>query len=235
MLLQGTDGFHKCSLEAVADRHHFPSSFHLCGQGPLGTDELVKGKSWQLYDAVIQHWFKAGHGLPRNGIGNLIQGIANGNLCRHTGDGVAGSFGSQGRGTAYTGIHLYNAILKAFGMQSVLDVAAAGNVQLTDDIESRGPKHLVFFISQGLRGSHYDAVSCMDTYGINIFHITYGNAVACTVPHDLIFDLFPACNAPFYKNLSHTGKSETICKNLLQFLLIAGDSSAASSQSIGRT
>ncbi len=74
----------------------------------------------------------------------------------------------------------------------------------------------------------------MHAHRIDIFHITYGNAVACAVPHHLILNLFPSCDAAFHQNLSHPGEPQTISQNLLQFNLVMGDTTAGATQCIGR-
>ena len=70
---------------------------------------------------------------------------------------------------------------------------------------------------------------------VDIFHITYGNAVACTVTHNLVFDFFPACDAALYKYLSDTGQTQTVFKDLFKLCLIVGDTAAGSAKGISRT
>ena len=95
VLLQGADGFHQAALKVVADTHDLAGRFHLSRQIPLGSDKLIEGQSGHLYHTVIQHGFKAGVGLSSNRIFNLIQRVAQGNLRRHLGDGIAGCLGSK--------------------------------------------------------------------------------------------------------------------------------------------
>ena len=134
MLLQGTDGLHEGTFKAVADTHNLSGSLHLCGQCPFGGDKLVKRKAGQLHHAVIQGGFKAGICLSGYGIFNLIQRIAQGYLGRNLGNRITGSLACQGRGTAHTGIHFNDAVFKADGMKGKLYVAAAGDLQLVDNI-----------------------------------------------------------------------------------------------------
>ena len=235
VLFQGTDGFHQSALEIIADGHDLAGGLHLGGQSTLCADKFIEGQTGHLHNTVVQHGLKAGLGLSGNGIGNLIQGITQSDLRCHLGNGVACSLGSQCGGTADTGIYLDHAIFKAFRMQGILDVAAAGNVQLADDIQGRGTQHLVLLIAQGLGGSYDDTVAGVYADRVDIFHVTYGDAVAGAVAHNLILDLFPACNAALYQNLAHTGKSETVGQNLLQLHLVVGNSAAAAAQGVCRT
>ena len=75
----------------------------------------------------------------------------------------------------------------------------------------------------------------MHTHGIDVFHVTYSDTVACAVAHHLILDLLPACNTALHKNLSHTGKAKTVFQNGFQLHLIVGDTAAGTSQCISGT
>ena len=116
MLFQGTDGFHKRAFKVIADTHNFSGSFHLCGKGSLGADKFVKGQPGDLYHAVVQHRFKAGISLACDSVFDLIQRVAQGDLRRNLGNGIAGRLGSQGRRTGHTGIYLDNAVFKTVGI-----------------------------------------------------------------------------------------------------------------------
>ena len=120
-------------------------------------------------------------------------------------------------------------------MKCKLYVTSSRNLQLTDNVQRRSTEHLILFISKGLGRSYYNTVTGMDADRVNIFHVADGNYIACAVTHYLVLDLFPSCNAALYQNLSYTGETKTICKNLLQFFLIVSDTAAASAQGICRT
>ena len=204
MLFQGANCFHKCTLEVVTDAHNLSGSLHLSSKRPLCSNEFIKGKSWKLNYTVVQCGFKACVSLSCNGIFNFIQRVSQCNLCCHLGNGIAGCLTCQCRRTAYTGVYFNHTIFKAGGMKRKLHVTSSGNLKLIDDVQCRGTKHLIFFITQGLGRCNYDTVPGVNTHRINIFHITYGNAVACTIPHHFIFDFLPSCNTAFYQNLPHT-------------------------------
>ena len=75
----------------------------------------------------------------------------------------------------------------------------------------------------------------MYTNRIQVFHITNGDAVACTVTHYFVLDFFPSGDTSFYQNLAHTGKTQTIFQDLDQFRFVMSDTTAASTQRISRT
>ena len=113
MLLQGADGLHQGALKVGADTHNLARCLHLGSQSTLSADKLIKWKSRHLYYAVVQHRFKACVGFLCNGIFDLIQSIAQSNLCSHLCDRISCRLGSQGRRTAHTGIYLDDAVFKA--------------------------------------------------------------------------------------------------------------------------
>ena len=120
-------------------------------------------------------------------------------------------------------------------MKCKLYVTSTGHSQLADNLECRRTKHLVLLIGQGLGWCHNDTVTGMNTNRIQVLHITYGNAISVAVTHYLILDLFPSGNTSLHKNLTHTRKTKTIGKNLLQFFLIMGNASSGTTKGIGRT
>ena len=134
MLLQRTDGLHQRSFKAGADTHHLTGRLHLGGEGSLGGDEFIEGQTGHFHHAIVKRGLKAGIGLSCDRVFDLVQGIAQGDLCRHLGDGIAGGLTRQGGRTAHTGIHFDHAVFKAGGMQGELHVAASRDLQLVDDV-----------------------------------------------------------------------------------------------------
>ena len=235
MLLQGTDRFHQRALKAVADTHNLTGCLHLCGQRTFRADKLIEWKTRKFYDTVVQHRLKACVSLACDGIRDLIQSISQSDLCRYLCDRVSGRLGSQRGRTADTRVYLDDAVFKAVRIQCVLHVTSSGDAQLGDNVQRRSTQHLVLLVTQGLGWSHYDTVSGVNADRVNVFHITYGDAVSCTVAHYFILDFFPSGDAALYQNLANTGETQTVGKNLDQLLLIISDTAAASAQSVSRT
>ena len=134
MLLQGTDRLHQRPLKVVADAHHFARGLHLRRQSTLRRDKLIERQSRYLHYTVVKGRLKAGVSLARDGVFDLVQRIAERNLCRHLGDRIPGGLTRQRGRTAHTGIHFDHTIFKAGGMQGKLHVTASRNLQLVDDI-----------------------------------------------------------------------------------------------------
>ena len=215
MLFQRTDRLHQCSFEVIADTHNLSGRLHLSGQCSLGTDKFIKRKSRNLYDAIIQHRLETCVSLLSYRILDLIQCITQCNLCSYLRDRITGRLGSQCRRTAHTRVYFDDTIFKCGRVQCILYITSSGDIQFADDVQRRSTQHLVFFIAQSLGRCHYNTVSGMHSYRVNIFHITYGDAVSVGIPHYFILDFFPAGNTTLYQNLSHTGKSQTIFQDFL--------------------
>ena len=204
MLLQGTDGFHQGAFKVIADAHDFAGCFHLSSQCSLGTDKFIERQTRDLDNAIVQHRLETCIGFACDGIFDLVQGVAQCDLCGNFCNRVAGCFGCQCRGTGYTRVYFDYAVFEAFRVQGILYVAAAGDAKLADDVQGRGTQHLIFFIAQCLRRCYNDTVSGMHADRVDVFHVADGDAVACTIPHHFVLDLFPSGDAAFYKNLSYS-------------------------------
>ena len=96
--LGGGDCLHHSVLEVVADGHDLAGRHHLGAQGLISIDELIKGPLRVFDDDIVQRGLKAGAGLAGNIVGDLVQGVSQGDLSRHLGDGVSRGLGGQGRG-----------------------------------------------------------------------------------------------------------------------------------------
>ncbi len=235
MLLQGTDGLHEAALEALGNGHYLAGGLHLGAQEMLCGNELVEGQTRHLHHAVIQHGLEGGVGLAGHGILDLVQCVAQGDLGRYLGNGIAGGLGGQGGGTGYSGIYLDDAVLEAVRIQSVLHIAAAGDAELGDDVQRTGSEHLVFLVRQGLGRRHHNGITGMHAHRVEVFHVADGDHVAGAVPHYLILDFLPACNGALYQHLMHTGKPQTVLQDLPALLRIGRNAAAGAAQGIGRT
>ena len=124
MLLQRTDRLHQRALEVVTDAHDLSGRLHLGRQRPLCRDKFIKGQSRNLDNTVVKRRFKGCVGLLCDGILDLIQRVAQRNLCGNLCDRIACRLGCQRRGTAHTGIYLDDTVFKAGGMQCKLHITA---------------------------------------------------------------------------------------------------------------
>ena len=235
MLFQGADGLHQTGLEAVADGHDLTGGLHLGAQSTAGGGELIKGQAGDFQNTIVQGRFKASGGLAGNGVGDLVQGVAQGDLSGHLGDGIAGGLGRQGGGTGDTRVDLDDRVLEGIRVQGELAVTAALNFQGADDVQGGGTEHLILLVGQGLAGRHHDGVAGMDAHRVDVLHAADGDDVASAVPHDFKFDFLPACDTAFDQNFMDTGQLQTTVADLPQHELVIGDAAAGAAQGIGGT
>ena len=232
--LDGGDGLHHGSLEAVADAHDLAGGHHLGAQRLVGVDELIEGPLRVLDHDVVQRRLEAGTGLTGNVVGDLVQRVADGDLRRHLGDGVAGGLGGQRGGAGHTGVDLDDRVVEAVGLERELAVAAALDAQLGDDVQRSGAQHLILVVGQSLGGGHDHRVAGVDADGVEVLHVTDSDDVALVVAHDLILDFFPARDALFHKDLVDGGKTEAVGADLNELCLVRADAAAGAAHGEGR-
>jgi hypothetical protein len=109
---------------------------------------------------------------------------------------------------------------------------------VANDIDRGGPEHVVVGIGEGLRRSHDDRVSCVDSQRVEILqkvgqncneddyfklviylHVANGNAVVSAIPYNLVLDLLPALHTPLDENLWTRGKGFAAQRLQLAFIL----------------
>ena len=219
----------------MADTHNLTGSFHLCGQCTFCCDEFIKRQTRDLNDTVVQHRLETCVCFASDGVRDLIQCVAQCDLGCNLGDRITGSLTCKCGRTAYTRVNLDDTVLKALRMKGILYVTSTCNTKLCDDVKSRCTKHLILFITKGLGRSNYDGVTGMDTNRVNVLHVADCDAVSYAVSHYLILDLFPSGDTSLYKNLTYTGKTKTVFKDLTKLRLVVRDTAAASAKCVCRT
>src|SRR5205085_2558223 len=100
---------------------------------------------------VVQSGFKASLGRAGDLILDLVERLPYRDLSGDTGDRISGSFARKSGGAGDARVDLDNVVVAAFRTECQLDVATAFDPQRADDFQSRGPKHVVFQITQRLR------------------------------------------------------------------------------------
>ena len=116
--LAAADGLHQRALEAVVDGHDLAGRLHLGAEGVVRVDELVERPARELDDAVVEGRLEARLGLAGNGVRDLVQTVADRNLCGYLCNRVAGRLGSQCGGTGNTRVYLDYGVLKGFRLSA---------------------------------------------------------------------------------------------------------------------
>ena len=162
--------------------------------------------------------------------GDLVQGEAHGDLRRHAGDRESAGLGSKGGGTRHAGIDLDDVILEGQRVQGELDVAAAGDVQGTDQAQGAVAEHLVFLVRQGQCGGHDHRVARVDAHRVDVLHRTDGDGGVVRVAHHLELDLLVALDALLHQHFMDGGEVQGIPHHVLHLLRIVDEAAAGAAQ-----
>ena len=176
----------------------------------IGENEFVERPAREFHDAVVNRRLETRLRLLRHSVRDFIERIADGNFGGNLRNGVSRRLRRQRRGTADTRIDLDDIVAIAVRIECILRVAAAFDIQLTDDAERRTAQHLIVMIGQRLRRCDNDAVSRMNTDGIEVLHAADRDAVVVAVTHDFILNFFPTGNASFNEHLTDHAVLESL-------------------------
>ena len=135
VLFKRTDGFHQGTFEVMADTHNLTCCLHLSSKGSLCSYKFIKWKSRNLNYAVVKHWLETCICFSCDRIRDLIQCVAQGNLCCNLCDRVTCCLTCKCRGTAYTRVYLDYTVFKAVRFQSVLNVTSTCDSKFCDDVQ----------------------------------------------------------------------------------------------------
>ena len=74
-----------------------PTDFICKSELAVGTVKLVEVPTWDFHDHIVQRGLEEGTRGSRDGVGQLVQVIPDGELGRNLRDGITRRLGSQGR------------------------------------------------------------------------------------------------------------------------------------------
>ena len=222
------------ALEVAVDAHDLARRLHLRAERAVRVDELVERPARELDDAVVEGRLEAGLRLLGDGVRDLIERVADGDLRRDLGDRVARRLRSERRGAADARVDLDDVVAVAVRVECVLRVAAAFDAELADDAERCRAEHLVLVVRQRLRRSDDDGIARVDADRVEVLHVADGDAVVVAVAHDLVLDLFPAGDAALDEHLADHGVRQALDDDLDELFLILGDAAAGAAHRVGR-
>ena len=58
-----------------------------------------------------------------------------------------------------------------------MNVTLADDAQMTDDLESCGPEHMIFVVGESLRRSHNNRVTSVRAERVKVLHVTADDGV----------------------------------------------------------
>mmetsp|Transcript_52612 Transcript_52612/g.72934 ORF Transcript_52612/g.72934 Transcript_52612/m.72934 type:complete len:243 (+) Transcript_52612:516-1244(+) len=149
-LVDHTQGLLDGLLEGSADGHDFAHALHGGADAGVHRGELLEVPAGHLGYHVVQRRLEAGSGAARHAVPELRQVVAQSKLGGHIGQRIPCGLGGEGTAAGEPGVHLDDAELGAFGIDSILDVAFAHDAQVPDDLQGTLPEPVVLLVVQRL-------------------------------------------------------------------------------------
>ena len=219
-------------LERTSDGHDFAHRLHRRTDLAAYTHKLREVPAWDLADHIVERRSHIGR-VGCAHLANLVERIAQGNLCGNESQRITRSLRSKGGRTRQTSIDLDDTVVVGLGIEGKLDVALTYNVQMTHALDGQFLQHLHLLVGQRTGWSHHNRLACMDAEWVEVLHRSHGEAVVVGVANALELDLLPALQRLLYQNLGREG--EGTLSNLLERSLVGTDARTQATQGIGRT
>src|SRR3569833_388767 len=226
-----------CLLEGLLDRpangHDFADRLHGASDISLDVLELGKVPTRDLGDDVIERGLEIGRCGLGDGIGEFWQAVAETNLGGRVGKRISGGLGCQSGRAGQASIDLDDPVVKAFGLQRVLDVALTHDSEVAHNLDGGTPEHVVLLVAERLAGGNNDRVARVDSQGVEVLHVADRDAVVIGVTDNLVLDLFPALERLLYQNLRRQG--EGAGREIPELLLVVCEPGPKTAQGVGST
>ncbi len=233
-LLEGAACLLHALWEGTADRHHLADRLHRGAELAGGAGELLERPAGDLGDHVVDRRLEAGRRLLGDVVGDLVEGVADGELGRDLGDREPGGLGRQGRGAADPRVHLDDDPATGGRFDGELDVRAAGlDADATQAGEGVVAHLLVLLVRQRLDRRHRDRVAGVGTHRIEVLDRADDHLVVGVVTHDLELELLPAGDRLLDEDLRDRAGGQAIGGHVFELLHRGGDAGAASAQDVG--
>ena len=229
--LQAADALPERLFEGAADGHHFAHGLHLGAERGVGAGELLEGPLGNLGDDVVDGRLEAGGRLARDVVADLVEPVADGELCGDLGDGESGGLGREGGAARDARVHLDDDHAAVGGVDGELHVRAAGiDADLAQATEGAVAHHLVLAVGERLGRGDGDGVAGVDAHGVEVFDGADDDAVVGEVAHDLELVLFPAEGALFDQDFVYRREVDAALEDFLQLFLVVGDAAARAAE-----
>ena len=234
-LFESTKRLGERGLESSFDRHHFTSRLHLGAEHPVCGGKLVERPARDLHNAIVERRFEGGARLAGDGVGNFVQHLSGGDLCRHPRDRIAGRLRSECRRPAHARIDFDHVVGIRTRIKGKLDIAAALDAKRPNDAKRSRAEHLDLAVGEGLTGRDHDAVPGMHPHGVDVLHIANRNTGVVRVAHDFVLDFLPPAQRPFDQHLANRAGSQAFPNHRLQLERATRHPAAGAAQRVSRT
>ncbi len=221
--------------ERAADRHRLPHALHVGREAALRAGELLEGEARDLGDDVVDRRLEGGRRGAGDVVGDLLQRVADGELCRHLRDREPGRLRGQRRGARDARVHLDHDDLARVGVDRELDVGAAGfDPDRADHRDRLVAQVLVERVGQRLRRRHRDRVAGVDAHRVDVLDRADDHHVVVAVAHHLELELAPADHRLLDQDLVDRARGEPLGDDLAQLGLGVPDAAALAAHGEGR-
>src|SRR5699024_4277943 len=217
--LQGAQCLVQCRDVVAAQAHDLTDGFHGGGQGVIGAGELLEGKAWGLDHHVVEGRLEGGRGDTGDVVGDLIQGVADGQLGGQLRDRETGGLGGQRGGTGHARVHLDGDDAAVGGVDGELDVTATGiNTDLTDDGYALVTHDLVLTVGQRHGGGDGDGIAGVHTECIDVLDGADDHDIVVGVTHELQLEFLPTEDGFLNQDVGLRGGREATAGDAVEVL-----------------
>ncbi len=207
-----------------ANAHGLPHRLHLARQYGIRPGEFLEGPPWNLGHHVIYGRFETGGSLPRDIVGDLIEGVADAEFGGDLGDRETGRLRGQGARPGDPRVHLYYHHFPVLRVDGELDVRSPRlDSDLTNDRYGRIPHELVLLVRKGLGRGYRYAVAGVDPHRVDIFDRANYHHVVISVPHHLEFVFLPSHEVFLHQDFVYRRLHQTLPDQVFELTPVIGD------------
>ena len=234
VFFQRADSFLKRFLIVFADGHDFAHCAHLSAQMILNALEFLKGPAGKLYDDVVAVRFVFIKSAVLSA-GEIRQCKTGRQLCRDQGDGETSCLAGQCGGAGCTRVDFNNDDTVIYRVVRKLHIGTADDADVLYDLVSLLLQSCLNLFGDGEHRSGTEGVAGMYTHGIHVLNKANGDHVVVLVTDNFQFQLFPAENGLFYKDLTNERSLQSAGADRFQLVTVVDKTAAGTAHCIGRT
>ena len=225
--LERTNSLQQALLDSTADAHNLTGSLHLSTELVRSLAELIEWEASNLSYDVIQRRLRASRTIREH---NLVEGHTYCNLRCYASDRETTRLRSQRRRARNSWVNLDDIVVERERIQCKLNVTSSLNLQCTNNLQCAGTEHLSLLVSQSLARSNYDRVAGVNTYRIDILHITDGNRSVVLVAHYLVLNLLVTLDTLLNQHLVYWRECQSVTHQLAQLSLVINETTSCTTE-----
>ena len=213
--------------EVPAHGHDLADALHGRRQPRVGAGELLEGEPRDLDDHVVQRRLEGGRGDAGDVVGDLVEGVADGQLRGDLGDREAGGLGRQRARPRHPRVHLDDDEAPRLRVHGELDVAAAGVDPDRAQHRDADVAHLlVLAVGEGHRRRDGHRVAGVHAHRVDVLDRADDDHVVAAVAHELELVFLPPEHRLLDEDGVHRGVVEAVGGHPAEHRLVGGDARA---------